>query len=155
MRLGFATRLFLLAVAVVAVSVLVGSAYLDVALEAQLLRRVEDDLLVRARLVQERVELAPAGKSWDGLADDWAGCASGRVTIIDREGRVLGDSSVDAAGLSAVENHAGRPEVVAAVRDGRGASTRTSDTVHPRMMYVAVPFRRAPASAAWCGSPCR
>lgn len=59
-----------------------------------------------------------------------------RVTIIDTDGRVLADSDHDA---EIMDNHAGRPEVVDALAQGRGSSIRYSHTVEREMMYVAIP----------------
>src|SRR5579864_5652792 len=41
--------------------------------------------------------------------------ATARVTVIDGDGRVLGDTDVPAAALPLIENHGGRPEVRAAM----------------------------------------
>ena len=60
-----------------------------------------------------------------------------RVTIIDLDGTVLGDSEKDP---SVMENHAGRPEVRDALTTGVGESTRYSTTLGHKMMYVAVPI---------------
>ena len=57
-----------------------------------------------------------------------------RVTVISKDGVVLGDSSADAQTL---ENHAGRPEVQGALKYGKGISIRYSDTMVIEMMYVA------------------
>jgi two-component system, OmpR family, phosphate regulon sensor histidine kinase PhoR len=64
---------------------------------------------------------------------------SERVTVIDRDGRVLGDSDVPAGALTAVENHGSRPEVQAARSGAVGVAERRSATVSRRLLYVAVP----------------
>src|SRR4030043_1128472 len=60
-----------------------------------------------------------------------------RVTIIDRDGRVLGDSEEDPA---VMENHANRPEVIEALSSGVGESIRYSTTLGQRMIYKAIPI---------------
>ena len=80
--------------------------------------------------------------SWSAVEiDRWAdrtGAALGlRVTVIDTSGRVLGDSRVDLAQLSSVENHASRPEVRAARKTGFGKSERVSTTVNTALVYMA------------------
>jgi len=50
---------------------------------------------------------------------------------------VLGDTDLDGEALRTVENHAGRPEVIAALRDGAGQSMRYSHTLDENMLYVA------------------
>ena len=60
-----------------------------------------------------------------------------RLTIIDPDGTVLIDTGAEAGTL---ENHANRPEVIAALATGWGEDTRASDTVGVPMLYVAKRF---------------
>ena len=60
-----------------------------------------------------------------------------RLTVILADGRVVADSSADPAKM---ENHAGRPEIVAALHGEVGRSARFSATLREEMMYVAVPL---------------
>lgn len=60
-----------------------------------------------------------------------------RITVIALDGTVLADSHED---FRDMENHSGRPEFIAAVRDGFGSSTRFSNTLGQRLMYGAVPI---------------
>jgi two-component system phosphate regulon sensor histidine kinase PhoR len=60
-----------------------------------------------------------------------------RVTLIDRTGRVLADSATGEAGLAAMENHIGRPEVQAAREGGFGQSYRVSATTNVEYFYSA------------------
>jgi two-component system phosphate regulon sensor histidine kinase PhoR len=62
-----------------------------------------------------------------------------RLTVVDAEGNVLGDSYRPGAPL---ENHRDRPEIQEALRQGTGASLRQSSTTGQVMLYVA---RRFPA----------
>ena len=57
-----------------------------------------------------------------------------RATLVAPDGRVLYDSSADA---STLPNHADRPEVAAALADGRGQSDRSSQTVGYVSLYNA------------------
>ncbi len=57
-----------------------------------------------------------------------------RVTLIDADGTVVYDSSAQASKL---ENHANRPEVVAAQKDGVGTSSRYSETQLMKNYYYA------------------
>jgi two-component system, OmpR family, phosphate regulon sensor histidine kinase PhoR len=59
-----------------------------------------------------------------------------RVTIIARDGLVLADSEADP---KTMENHAGRPEIAAALAGKIGSSTRLSHTVGIEFLYLAVP----------------
>ena len=73
----------------------------------------------------------------DVLAKKLGSQIGARVTIITRDGTVLGDSHEDP---STMENHATRPEVREALASGLGESTRYSTTLGEKMMYVAVPI---------------
>lgn len=70
------------------------------------------------------------------LADRLGDRINARVTIIDRDGVVRGDSFEDPAGM---ENLRDRPEVIEALAVGVGGSTRRSGAVRQQMLYVAVP----------------
>lgn len=72
----------------------------------------------------------------DVLARDWGSALGKRVTIIDPQGVVLGDSQSD---YRAMENHANRPEIIRARQNGWGVAIRSSETVDIEMLYVSVP----------------
>src|SRR5437016_6216254 len=59
-----------------------------------------------------------------------------RTTIIAHDGTVLADSEADP---KTMENHAGRPEVAAALQGKTGKATRLSHTVGVEFLYVAAP----------------
>lgn len=58
-----------------------------------------------------------------------------RITLIDKDGTVLADTSADAAALG---NHADREEVKQAFESGSGTSVRYSDTLTQKTVYYAV-----------------
>ena len=60
-----------------------------------------------------------------------------RVTVVRLDGVVVADSEKDPAHM---ENHAGRPEIQAAYRDGEGRSTRFSKTLGRVLRYLATPL---------------
>jgi two-component system phosphate regulon sensor histidine kinase PhoR len=62
-----------------------------------------------------------------------------RITVLAPDGRVLGDTAAEPARM---ENHAGRPEVIEALREDVGRSLRYSRTVDEDFLYVAVLIRR-------------
>lgn len=61
-----------------------------------------------------------------------------RVTIINRDGKVLGDSMYDPATL---DLHDTRPEVYKALHGETGIATRYSSTAEVQMLYVALPLK--------------
>lgn len=73
-----------------------------------------------------------------GQADLLKDHAEARVTFIDPEGMVLGDSDQDAEQM---ENHLDRPEIQQALESEKvGSSSRYSSTVNAELLYVAVPL---------------
>jgi two-component system phosphate regulon sensor histidine kinase PhoR len=62
--------------------------------------------------------------------------AGARATIVDAQGKVWADSEADPA---IMENHAQRPEFVAALKGMVGTDTRRSRTVGVSFLYVAAP----------------
>ena len=69
-------------------------------------------------------------------AHHWANLLGVRVTIIGRDGTVLGESHQDAEQM---DNHLNRPEVQDALNLGFGSQIRYSRTVKYDLLYVAVP----------------
>jgi len=59
-----------------------------------------------------------------------------RFTVINQDGVVMADSKEKPENM---DNHAGRPEVMAALSRGFGTVTRFSDTLGLTMMYYALP----------------
>jgi two-component system phosphate regulon sensor histidine kinase PhoR len=73
----------------------------------------------------------------DSIAKTTGNEIQARVTLIAKDGTVLGDTEHDPLTM---ENHAMRPEVAAALSSGTGQSIRYSATLHESMLYVAVPI---------------
>ena len=63
-----------------------------------------------------------------------------RVTIISRDGRVLGDSGLISEAIEKMEDHSNRPEILAAKARGFGQSIRFSTTLQTNTLYGAVPI---------------
>ena len=109
--------------------------------ERSLRRDLEGDIagsLEReARLIREALPSDSSG--WDDAVHRLALENGHRLTLIDRTGRVRADSDFPPGPLPALENHAGRPEVRAALAGQPGVATRRSETVGRLLMYVAVP----------------
>jgi two-component system phosphate regulon sensor histidine kinase PhoR len=66
---------------------------------------------------------------------DWMAKTGARATVVRADGKVLADSHENPTRM---ENHADRPEIVEAFADGRGRSTRYSDTVKRELVYLAI-----------------
>ncbi len=62
-----------------------------------------------------------------------------RVTLIDADGRVLGESRAEP---SEMESHRDRPEIIEALKGRIGRQERRSPTLGTPMLYTAAPVRR-------------
>ncbi|KPK76503.1 MAG: hypothetical protein AMJ89_04060 [candidate division Zixibacteria bacterium SM23_73] len=76
----------------------------------------------------------------DSLADELGQKIEGRITIIDRDGRVVADSYQSGENLLRMDNHKNRPEVASALQDETGKSIRFSYTIKADMLYLASPI---------------
>jgi two-component system phosphate regulon sensor histidine kinase PhoR len=74
------------------------------------------------------------GPDLDRACTEFAKRLTVRVTVIARDGVVLGESTQPAANLV---NHADRPEIRAAFAGGEGYSVRWSATIDRRLLYAA------------------
>jgi two-component system phosphate regulon sensor histidine kinase PhoR len=135
----FRTKVFVGAVAVAAVSLLAMAALVSVQVRARQRVLIAQRLTDEARLIADLLASAPAldRSALDREADRLGRYSASRVTLIAADGVVLGDSTQTEAQLRALENHASRPEIVAARTAGLGESQRYSTTVGTDMLYVA------------------
>ena len=143
----FRTRVFATALLTAGITLGVAVGLLSYRVRADVTARIERSLISQARLAAETLShRRPATRDeLDAEADALGRLVSARVTFIAPDGTVVGDSDVSADALPTLENHAARPEVVQARRDGMGIAQRYSTTVGTDMLYVAVSVRNPSA----------
>jgi two-component system, OmpR family, phosphate regulon sensor histidine kinase PhoR len=144
LRATFQAKFFFAALAASVIALAVAGVLFATTMRRQIDRRIEETLVAEARLAADL--LARTGpiatvRESDDEADRLGELIGGRVTFIAADGRVVGDSAETLAGVAAMENHADRPEVVAARASGSGRARRYSATLKIDMLYVAVPVR--------------
>jgi two-component system phosphate regulon sensor histidine kinase PhoR len=131
-----ATRLFASISLLVAAAVIGSITAADVLLRRHLEDETAASLERDARLV---AAIAPPDSSqWSAFARLAGLRLNRRVTLIDSAGRVRGDTDFGPDALARLENHAGRPEVRAALATGTGHDARVSASTNARQLYVAV-----------------
>jgi two-component system phosphate regulon sensor histidine kinase PhoR len=138
-RLRFRSKLLVAAWAVGIASALLTAGLLAWSMRRDLHQRIEDRLVLEARLVADILVREPAPADLHAEAHRIGPLVGARVTFVAPDGRLAGDSALTQAQLAAAENHASRPEVVEARRTGVGRARRYSVTVGPEMIYIAVP----------------
>ena len=104
--------------------------------EASLTGEIERNLRQKTVMFANRVSADRQHRLQD-VALQEGQAAGARATIIDGQGTVLADSEADA---SSMENHAHRPEFVAALKGELGSDTRRSHTLGIPFLYVAAPI---------------
>jgi len=127
----FATYLAITVLAIGIVGFLAGSQ-----IRAKLEKQIEIELMSFAGLV----DLYPM-KEIQSRVEEIARIARARVTVIDREGKVIAETDKDAAALG---SHLERPEIQEARVRGKGSATRYSRTMKEEMIYVALPIQKGP-----------
>ncbi len=125
-----AAFLVVIVAAAVIFDVMIGSAW-----EASLRVEIERNLTQKAQLLAHRVETDRTHSLADIAAQEGQ-AAGARVTIIDPTGQVLADSESNPADI---ENHAKRPEFIAALAGKIGNNERRSATIGIPFLYIAVP----------------
>ena len=98
------------------------------------LTQTEKHLHQSANVVHSLLEKSIA-QDFDDFCKN-AGTDLVRVTVINFDGEVLGDSHTR---ISDLDNHAQRPEIKIAYNGLAGFSTRYSDSLRQQMMYIALP----------------
>jgi two-component system, OmpR family, phosphate regulon sensor histidine kinase PhoR len=143
MTLSFRTRLFLAYSLLFAAALAVATLFAVRKDRSWIIERDAESLEHVARyLLLDLGRTDPQTRpDWTALASETAKALDYRVTFIDREGRVLGDSEVSRTQLPHVENHAGRPEVEGALAGQAAHDVRRSATVGHDFLYVGVPAR--------------
>jgi two-component system phosphate regulon sensor histidine kinase PhoR len=117
---------------------LVGALLIAIPVVAVTVERHQVDTLAERLLAEARVvgEALPwqAGAVLDAACARMSDDLGVRITVIAPDGRVLGESTRSSESL---ENHAARPEIVAALADGAGHAVRRSATVGVDLIYAA------------------
>lgn len=123
-------RCIFLCVAVVLISGAASAAILQNNKEQSIVTGMRD--ILKTISLQEGAEK----QDYNALAERYSELSFDyRITVLDKNGDVLGDSAADAG---AMENHANRPEIKQALAAGLGYEKRPSDTLGEAMLYVAL-----------------
>jgi two-component system phosphate regulon sensor histidine kinase PhoR len=125
-----AAFLVVILAAAVTFDVMIGGAW-----QASLRTEIERNLTQKTQLLGHRVETDRTHSLADIAAQEGQS-AGARVTIIDPTGKVLADSEANPVSM---ENHATRPEFVAALAGKIGVNERRSATIGIPFLYIAVP----------------
>jgi len=139
MRTSFRTKVFFGSFAAAGVALFVLAVLLAWQVgsrqQATIERHLSDEARLIASLLAANTDRDVA--TLDQEADRLGALTSSRITFVAADGRVVGDSTQSEQELATLENHATRPEIVAATDGAIGTSRRHSTTVGTDMLYVA------------------
>lgn len=122
-------RIFRNIVLTALISVLLTAGIIMISMYTVYEERISSDLKLEAGYIRHALELTENDTEYlKGLGTE------NRITLIDAEGTVLFDNRASHAQM---ENHSGRPEIIAALEQGYGMSTRNSATVSQVTIYYA------------------
>lgn len=140
MTVRFRGKVFLAAFVVGIVSATAAGLVLQGWIRRLTVEHIEATLAAETRLAAELLTRNPGlpPDLLDGEADRMARLAGVRVTLIGRDGRVLGDSTEDGTALAAMENHGQRPEVQAAREQPEVLIRRYSTTTDYDTLYAVI-----------------
>lgn len=131
---------FLSNLLIIALALILFTTFTIIELEKQDKSFTKERLLTAATLLGEVIKknIPGNGRQEISLLVSQLGEKTGiRVTVINKDGVVIGDSDKDP---KVMENHANRPEVKDAIFKGIGEGIRYSTTLNKDMLYVAVPI---------------
>ena len=122
-------RIFRNIVLTALISVLLTAGIIMISMYTVYEERISSDLKLEAGYIRHALELTENDTEYlKGLGTE------NRITLIDAEGTVLFDNRASHAQM---ENHSGRPEIIVALEQGYGMSTRNSYTVSQVTIYYA------------------
>jgi len=100
----------------------------------------EDELVSKANLVAEIISPYfvdnTSSEQLDNYAANWAYHLGTRLTILDKNGNVLGDSQIAKEELT---NQLNYPEIINATKKGIGSDTRYSEILGDEFFFIAIP----------------
>jgi len=112
-------------------------------LEDNSLQEIKSSLVSQAQLIQYQIPPSSLTTQNTTYLSDLVQKLNSRIkcrlTIIDKQGKVLADSGKSPDEISGMDNHLGRPEVKEALSGATGIYTHYSATLKIDMLYVALP----------------
>lgn len=138
-------KVIILPVSIMLVIFVTSMASIEYYLKTELKRNLENKLTALASFALTSVEFVYdedtkvdyTDPSYDLLADRIGQTNNIRVTYINREGNVLGDSDLTYSQIAATDNHINRPEIQQALQIKFGQNRRYSTTLKENMVYFA------------------
>lgn len=107
-------------------------------LDRKLLAHLQENVETLAQVLGKAMPDTESRASLSAFCKTYRSIAGVRITVIGKDGIVLADSDEDEV---VGESRLNRPEIQAAVREGKGFATRHSGTLRMDMLYGAILLR--------------
>jgi two-component system phosphate regulon sensor histidine kinase PhoR len=144
-RLSIAAKFFLTHLVTAGVALFIAGAVGFFLVRSLVMADADESLLARAQIVAETfrpllADPAPKGERIAREGDRLGKEIGARITVVLPDGTVVADSTVGAAGVTEMENHALHPEIRDALSGTTGVSHRRSITAREEQRYAALPI---------------
>jgi two-component system phosphate regulon sensor histidine kinase PhoR len=128
-------KLYVIYTVLLVVGVAVAGFVLEAQLKKSLTSHVKEETLTLARVIARSLPDTSDPAVLDAFCKSFRSAAGARITVMSKEGRVIGESDT---GEKIQETRLDRPEVQEALRKGEGSSIRLSNTSGIHMLYTAL-----------------
>jgi len=133
--LGRVWKLYFIYTILLVVGVGLAGFVLEAQVKRSLIEHLEEDALTLAKVISQALPNAQDPSALDSFCDSYRKVAGARITLMDKQGKVVGESDADALRAGTKLD---RPEVQEALEKGAGSSIRFSKTLKIDMLYTAL-----------------
>ncbi len=133
-------QIYLPVVLIIISSVFISTWYSANSLRKFSIEQTKNDLSTRAKLISKQIAgpfFAQDFETLNQLSKQIGQESATRITVINNSGVVVTDSQED---TKSMENHADRIEIKQALKGEIGSAIRYSNTLHQKMLYIAIPL---------------
>jgi two-component system, OmpR family, phosphate regulon sensor histidine kinase PhoR len=132
--LGRVWKLYFIYTILLVVGIALAGFVLEAQVKKSLTEHLEEDSLTLAKVMAQSLPDSEDSSVLDQFCDSFRNVAGARITLLDRDGKVVGESDADTVEVGPKLD---RPEVQEAVKKGVGTSIRFSKTLRIDMLYTA------------------
>ena len=133
--LGRVWKLYLVYTILLVVGLALAGFLLEAQVKKSLTEHLEEDALTLAKVIAQSLPASEEPSVLDQFCDSFSKVAGARITLLDRNGKVVGESDTDTVEEGTKLD---RPEVQEAVSKGAGSSVRFSKTLRIDMLFTAL-----------------
>lgn len=133
--LGRIWKLYFIYTILLVAGVALAGFVLEAQVKKSLIEHLEEDALTLAKMMAHSLPESEDSSVLDEFCDSLKNVAGVRITLLDKDAKVIGESDTDIAGRATKMD---RPEVQEALQKGEGSSIRFSKTLRMDMLYTAL-----------------